>query len=382
MSAMELMESMESMETVEAKKNLNVLLANLKSRRMKYQKRKSSKQYISAWLEDELLFDRPDHGKIKALVIVLRTKGCSWANGTLKPGWNGAQSGCTMCGYINDCLLKGQSVSNEDIVYQFKSALEKFNNEKFELIKIFTSGSFMDDSEVPPESQADIIKIVNELNVNNLLVETRPEFVTDDKLNEFQKLFAGKLQIALGLESSNDKILKYSINKGFKFLDYINAVKIIQNFNIFIKTYLLLKPPFLTEHDAIIDVINSIQVLSSNELSNTISINPINIQNFTIVEYLYHRNEYRPPWLWSVVEVLKEGKKIINESGNAIRLMSQPTAAGHSRGAHNCFKCNNTVIQALKEFSLVNDINIFTKLSCDCMAQWRDLLELENIAKS
>ncbi|MCK5561792.1 MAG: TIGR01210 family radical SAM protein, partial [Thermoplasmata archaeon] len=134
--------------------------------------------------------------------------------------------------------------------------------------------------------------------------------------------------------------------------------------------------------DAISDVLNSIAQLSKHGLSDVISINPINIQKFTLVEHLFSRHDYRPPWLWSVVEVLTRGAGLLSDG--RIRLLSHPTAGGLRTGAHNCGACDKVVLKAINEFSLTGDVAVFQapELDCDCREKWRDILELENITKS
>lgn len=366
------------------------LISEIRLRGMKRTRKKSKSKnhgesmdpskYISAWLEDEVL--EPGGSVIKALVVVLRTHGCTWArNGTSTGGSAiGQPGGCTMCGYLNDCLSTSVSIQPEDIITQFQAAINKFENADFQLIKIFTSGSFLDDAEVPLSAQKNILELSNELSINQVLFESRPEFVTNDNLKELSNLFKGKIQLALGLESANNNILNYSIHKGFRFKDYCRAVETALDFEILIKTYLLLKPPFLSECDAITDITESIKVLSDRKLTDCISINPVNIQKFTLVEYLFTRHDYRPPWLWSVIEVLLQGQKILENSN--IRLLSQPTGGGTKRGAHNCGECDRQALEAISEFSKTNNPGVFNKLTCDCHETWEHTLNLENVIKS
>jgi radical SAM enzyme (TIGR01210 family) len=147
-----------------------------------------------------------------------------------------------------------------------------------------------------------------------------------------------------------------------------------------VKTYLLLKPPFLTERDAISDVVDSIKKLKQSGFTDSISINPVNIQKFTLIEYLFDRKDYRPPWLWSVIRVLENGHEILD--GSKIRLLSAPTGGGHRNGAHNCGKCDTSCLEAINDYSLNNDPGIFKDISCSCYELWLDLIDLENAART
>ena len=58
-----------------------------------------------------------------------------------------------------------------------------------------------------------------------------------------------------------------------------------------LRTYLLLKPPFVSEKDAVNDAIESVRKVS--KLSNDVSVNPMNIQKNTLVEKLWKMCSFR-----------------------------------------------------------------------------------------
>jgi len=101
-------------------------------------KSKDAKKPVSFWSEKDVL-----DGKITdAFVIIFRTKGCSWA----------LKSGCSMCGYFNDSMWG--NVSDNDLLTQFDRAVGGYSGQKF--VKIFTSGSFLDDKEIKPKVRKEI----------------------------------------------------------------------------------------------------------------------------------------------------------------------------------------------------------------------------------
>ncbi len=323
----------------------------LKNARTKHRFSKDPGRYVSFWVEKDVL----GFQVVDAFVMILRTRGCFWA----------LSRGCSMCGYINDAAQ--EIVCEDDLLHQFSNAMKGFSNEK--IVKIYNSGSFFDENEVPRTVSE---KILNELSqkTEKIIVETRPEFVKEENLKG-----QNKLEVAIGLESANDFVLEHSINKGFLLDDYLKAANILKNLGIPLKTYLLIKPPFLTEYEAIYDAVTSAKAVASH--SQTISFNPVNIQSFTLVERLWKNREYRPPWLWSVVDVLKNA----NEHNN-VRFISSPTAGGTKKGAHNCGKCDRKVLSAIENFSLTQETSILKELDCDCKEDWLDILSTQNCAKT
>jgi len=83
---------------------------------------------------------------------------------------------------------------------------------------------------------------------------------------------------------------------------------------------------------------------------------------------MWERGEYRPPWLWSALEVLRSVPGPI---------VCDPVGAGTRRGPHNCGKCDAIVAKAIREHALSQDCTEFEKLSCECKAAWRECMELE-----
>jgi radical SAM enzyme (TIGR01210 family) len=306
---------------------------------------------VAVWTERELL----DGEKVEALVIILRSGGCSWSR----------NSGCLMCGYSNDCL---STVTPEDLVSQFEHAMSQQGNLPY--IKIYTSGSFFDPGEVPIDARETILKTAGE-KAGRVLVESRPEFVTNEFLGAAKK-HVKSLEVAIGLETTDDEIRERCVNKGFDFSDYMRASNVLSECGTANRTYLLLKPPYLTEGKAVEDVKNSIKKIDG--IADTISVNPVNVQRGTPVEKLWKKSHYRPPWLWSLLEALK--------TPSGARLVSVPSGGGTRRGAHNCGNCDKAFLNALNDFNLNADSAIFDEISCECREEWLDSLDLEVFAGS
>ncbi len=299
---------------------------------------------LAVWKEKDSI----DDIEVDTLVFILNGPGCSWA----------ATSGCTMCGYNND--VTGDDISTNDLISQADSALKRYEKEPY--VKIFTSGSFLDPKEIPMKAQKEILesifKVAGKIRV---LVESRPEFITQETLDNIKGIPL-TLEIAIGLETANDNIRSSLIRKGFRWDQFVKAGNIAISNDILIKVYLLLKPPMLGEKEALDDMVFSIGKIAEVFPGSRISINPMNIQKMTEVESLFTAGLYQPPWLWTLVEVMKRGSKITDGS---VHLMSSPTAGGKKRGTHNCGKCDESVLKGIASFSLKND-RIFLDLHCKC----------------
>jgi len=274
-----------------------------------------------------------------------------------------------MCGYFNDSMLS--AVSEKDLLSQFENALQGYKNEK--IVKIFTSGSFLDPSEIPVPVQQQILTTLNNT-AEKISVESRPEYITEKSLGAIQKNIPLKeFEVGIGLETSNDLVREKAINKGFMFQDFKKAAVLLKKHKAHVKTYVLLKPPFLTEKESLNDCINTAK--DSAPYTDLLSLNPTNIQRHTVVEYLWNRNQYRPPWLWSIVTFLQQSKTITDAF-----VKCDVVGGGSIRGAHNCGICDKRVVHAIEEFSLTQDNEVFSDLSCRCQEQWQDQLDMESLS--
>jgi archaeosine synthase beta-subunit len=311
-----------------------------------------ARRYVNQWVEREAIGTEP----VPAFVLILRTRGCYWAD----------EKGCSMCGYAKDTL--GRSASPEELAEQLEHALSRYRGEPY--VKVYTSGSFLDDREVDPASRVRLVTAFSG-RARRLLFETLPEFAVEERLGPLRTAFAGELEIALGLESTDPTVLGKYVHKNAPPKEYLAAGDRVRALGLRAKAYLLLKPPYLTEAESIRDVTRSVAEAAPH--FDALSVNPVHIQNGTVVEWLFRRGRYRPPWLWSVVETLRAGAAV--RAGR--RLVSFPTAGGLPRGPHNCGRCDTAVLAAIEDASLRQEFDGLAALACDCRTEWTTTMSLE-----
>ena len=311
--------------------------------------KRSPSQLEACWKEKDL----SDGKVVDAMVVIMRTNGCCWA----KTG------GCTMCGYRQASL---RDVTEEDLNKQVDEALSKYKGEQF--VKFYTSGSFLDVNEIPVSIRDRIFKEFG--GCERILFESRPEFVTE----EIVTTLPSNTTIALGLESQDPDVLFTSINKGFTPEDSKRAGEVIKAAGLKVRAYLILKPPFMMESSAIEETVKS--VMFADAFSDEISINPLNVQKGTYVERLWRAGDLRPPWIWSLIEVIRRSSGKVNS-----RLMSSPSGGGTQRGVHNCGKCDATALEAIESFSFSQNLSDL-EISCECRDSWQKYMDSERLLGS
>ena len=295
----------------------------------------------------------PDGTHCTAATVIFRTRGCVW-------WW---KSGCTFCGYFNDVR---DDVTADDLFAQWDEAKRRLDDfEGCNMVKVYTSGTFFEDRENPPEWQEAILRETHERGLD-LVIEAQAQMCTPEKIAWVAERHPS-CTVAIGLEAYDDAVLRFHVNKGFSTKQWHRSVDMLRDNGLRVKTYLLFKPPFMSEGDALQHTSKWIREVAP--LSDDVSVNPMNIQKRTIVERLFRNREYRPPWLWSLVEMLEQVHDDVSRAG--ARIIVHPTAGGRIRGAHNCGACDMDIVAAIERYSVSADIDEFTGLDCDCKRVWR-----------
>ena len=363
--------TVERASRMENKLNEGLRLEMVSIRKKSLVKRKNHIK-VKSWIEDFPLIS----GEIgKAIVFILPTRGCYLALSKL--------GGCSMCSYLFDNPAKPDpSILFSEFKRVLDERMEEINSNTVQTklsVKIYTSGSVLDPAEVPIPALEQILKYLEGLQmVEEVTLETLPRFVTERNIKRIVEwIEPRKVELAIGLETANDDIRTNSVNKGFTWEEFKKAVETAHNYNLHVKAYVLVKPPYLTEQKAITDAKHS--AASAIELGiKTISFNLTNVPNHSLVEKLYRRGEFRTPWLWSGVEVVKS----IMKKHPTTRVICKPVAAGNKRGAHNCGKCDEEVAERLHECTLNQNIEYLKEIEnlCECFNEFRIFKAVDSLA--
>ena len=318
---------------------------------------KTPEQVAASWYNDDLTYD----GVSKTLFMILPTPGCAWAVGD--------SGGCTMCSYVSDCTL--EPIDSAKIIEIFNSHLKRhpIAEEDKITVKLFASGSFLNPYELPKDARDEILKTLVDLgNVTEIVVESRPEYVKEEYLDEIFDIIGNTLfEISIGLETSNDYTRLKKINKGFTCKDFENAVnlinelKITKNYNLKSKAYIFVKPILVSEAQAIDEALETARYCEKVGVDR-LSFCPATIHAGTVIERFWRQGAYQPPWIWSCIE-------IINTVRDEIKLpaLLDTSGFGSRRGPYNCKKCSKD----LKHMIIANNLTQ-TKIDydCECKSEW------------
>jgi radical SAM enzyme (TIGR01210 family) len=150
---------------------------------------------------------------------------------------------CLMCDLWKNTTDSPVSVGA--IPHQIRLALEQMPGIRH--LKLYNSGSFFDTRAIPPEDYSAIATLLDSF--ETVIVESHPRFIGNRTL-DFRDKLNGRLQVALGLETVNPSILKL-LNKKMVLEDFENSISFLSKNDIQSRAFILLKPLFLSEEEAI-----------------------------------------------------------------------------------------------------------------------------------
>ena len=348
-------------------------LENIINKRDRKKDKKPLQAYAASWANEDRLYDSVGY----TIFIVLPTSGCEWAT---KSG------GCTMCSYIADSPLI--DISEENLIEIFDNEWNKqlsktdISSHENVAIKLFVSGSFLNKNEIPEKVQNHIFKEFNKYDqIKEVIIESKPEYIDEDSLIRLAQLIPNKIfEIGIGLETSNEDTRLNKINKGItnhSFEKCVKTINSIENYDIRAKAYLLVKSILLSEKQAIQESIESAKY--AKELGvKRLAYCPATVHGGTMMEYLWKRGSYNPPWIWSVIEIMKEVRKTVD-----IPMIMDTAGFGTRRGPFNCKKCNSKLKKLIIKSNLEQEISLeLENYVCECKQQWEADIEFSDILNS
>jgi len=174
--------------------------------------------------------ERSADGRIVDVAVVLLTnRECPWK--------------CLMCDLWRHTLDERTPLGA--IPAQLDYALERLP--PAEQIKLYNAGNFFDPQAIPAEDHAAIAARLQPF--ARVIVENHPR-LCGPRVLDFQQRLGKPLEVALGLETVHPEVLP-RLNKGMTVEDYDRAVRFLVREGVDVRTFLLLRPPYLSEDEGI-----------------------------------------------------------------------------------------------------------------------------------
>ena len=286
---------------------------------------------------------------------------------------NDQAGGCTMCNFGVG------RVSKEDILWQVDRIAQRVTG--LPLIYVTPLGSMFDDEEVSPEVRTLVLRRLAATGCRAFGTESRADTISEEKMHSFREAFGPKvrLQIGVGLETIDGFVRRNCLNKRLTQAEILKALAAMRRYDIEPMVHVLLKPPFLTEREAILDATRTTRWAFAHGAVRVIFF-MTNLKPFTLTEWLSSRGYYRVPYLWSGVTVLRD---LAPECGSWITLSGIYSGVPILQRAHNCLQCSQRFIARLQQFSMSLDSSILAGLlasGCSCRTEWELSMAQEAIS--
>lgn len=160
------------------------------------------------------------------------------------------------------------------------------------VLKLYNAGSFFDRAAIPWEDHEEIALLAR--GFERVVVECHPALVGDSS-PRFRDLLGGaRLQVALGLETANEEILR-RLNKGMSVADFERACRFLAGQAIGIRSFVLVGLPYLQRDEWAGATRDSIEV-SLRAGAEVVSLIPTRLGNGAMEE-LQRQGQFIPPTL-------------------------------------------------------------------------------------
>lgn len=180
-----------------------------------------------AWLLEE---ERAHNGEVVPVATVFLTnRECPWR--------------CLMCDLWRNTLT--ETVPIGAIPAQIDFALAQLPQAR--QIKLYNSGSFFDQRAIPTEDYPAIARRLQEF--ERVIVESHPLLI-GQRCWQFRDMLSGDLEVAMGLETVHPEVGP-RLNKGMTLAQFSEAAARLRDNGIALRVFILVKPPFLDEAEAL-----------------------------------------------------------------------------------------------------------------------------------
>jgi radical SAM enzyme (TIGR01210 family) len=231
---------------------------------------------------------------------------------------------------------------------QIEWALERIGSVKH--LKLYNSGSFFDGRAIPDEDYPKIASLVSHF--ETLIVESHPKLIGDRCL-KFRDMLKPELHVAMGLEISNPELL-LRLNKKMTLQDFTHAVSFLNANNILARTFILLRPPFLSEEEGVLWAQRSID-FAFRAGAECCTVIPVREGNGAM-DHLLAQGHFSRPDVRSLERVLEYGIGL-----NAGRVFADLWDLNLFSSCNKCFERRKNRMNEMNLNQLITDL-----IKCDC----------------
>lgn len=290
--------------------------------------------------------------------------------------------GCAMCDFGRG------GYTQEELVAGLNQVLDRLGGAP--LIHLAIPGSFLDEREIPAELRSRILEAVAAHGTRAIGIEARPEHVrTESLLSVVRSAQMGgqssllELSVGTGVEAFDDTVTRVCINKGSTRAAASRALEAVgranaelEDVDVVAEAHVLLKPPALTEAEAIADATASVEWCLAQGFERAILMlcsvkphAPLHVLAAT-GERSGDGADYRPPSLWSALEVLA---RLPDSMRSKVRVHGFASNTPPGLSPTSCPACERVVTASIQHFNSTGAddwLGAVRRLGCECREAW------------
>lgn len=275
-----------------------------------------------------------------------------------------------MCGFgkATDKYSHGKLYPSFVFKSLWQLAKKGIANNQAEELYVFNGGSFLNEREIPLNFQNYLCRQVSRHhNLKLLMLESRCEYLSLERIESLSGAVKPKtLMLGLGLESQDDFIRNTLIKKGLNKKFFETKVRLLKDAGIRVMVYVFLKPLGLSEKQAYEECKKTINYALSVGVDE-IELSSAFIQANTKMAQVYQRGDFRPPWLWTIMNLVQE----IKENHWPVSIGGFEDEPPPLAIPSNCANCSKDIYEILEEFRTTR---ILRKApDCACLKDWKRL---------
>jgi len=312
------------------------------------------KDIISLYSGVSSKYSLKENKEIPRWTLMLPGAGCEYFKNS---------GGCTMCGFGNSTqkYTHGYLFWSGVFKAMYSFAEKKANLSAPQELFIYNGGSFWNDKEIPLKFQEYLChRVAENPSITRLFIENRCEYIQREKIINAMNILGGKrLSIGIGLESQDDYVRNHIIGKGLSRRSFEEKVKLIKKFGAEVVVYIFLKPIGLSEKEALEETLSSIRYVMSLGVQE-IHLSCAFVQENTKMAVEFHNGNFKPPTLWSILEIIEQVKKnrwpvLIGDFTDEPPPIAIP---------ENCPECSPIIHQAIEQYRRTRILGKIPECGC------------------
>jgi len=276
-------------------------------------------------------------------------------------------------------------LSPDKLLAEFEVAFQDSKNvpPNTNRVELLSCGSLLDANFIQFGHILKIVQMAAMRGYTEIVIETRPEYITSEIVSVLSGIAgASFLRFAMGIESWDDRVRNQIIGKAISKKEIFRVMTLFEEYGVGAWWYTFLKPLGLSEHDAVVDCVDTVRQCSLlfPNVDTVFALQPAFIAEGSDFYLKAYSANYLPPFLWSVIEFLKRVhsaefiRQLNRKLPPKIFIGLSDENLSSSNYVKNCPDCSDRIYHLLDgDYNRTQDLRLFDGIDCSCKHDWDDI---------